>query len=126
MTARFDHFSLAVRDLTTSRYFYGVQLGLVERARPDLGFPGVWYDLGAGQTLHLLGQSNTDEDHDVSTFPGAAAGRQSHLALRVVDWAGRLEALEAAGCMIQPSKSGRRAAFVADPDQHWVELIEAG
>ena len=48
-----DHTSIRISNLERSRAFYEKLLGLTTAPRPDLGLPGVWYDLGQGQ-LHLI------------------------------------------------------------------------
>jgi catechol 2,3-dioxygenase-like lactoylglutathione lyase family enzyme len=47
------HASICVADVERSRKFYEEVLGFVPIARPDFGFPGMWYGLGEGQ-LHLI------------------------------------------------------------------------
>ena len=47
------HTSIRVADVERSRQFYEGLLGLAAVERPDLGMPGGWYGLGAGQ-LHLI------------------------------------------------------------------------
>lgn len=45
-TQTFLHASFLIRDADRARAFYGGILGWPEDARPDLGFPGVWYRVG--------------------------------------------------------------------------------
>lgn len=115
-----DHASAVIADLNDSARFYGELLGLRPVERPELGFPGLWYDLGGGQTLHLLCVPNPD-----AAERGVRGGRDRHLALRVQGLEALLERLEAAGYPAERSLSGRPAAFVRDPDGNTVELIEA-
>src|SRR5207248_9080988 len=58
-----DHASVRIADLARSRAFYEGLLGLRMAPRPDLGFPGAWYDLGGAQ-LHLIEQRKMFEDID--------------------------------------------------------------
>jgi len=116
------HASLLVSDLDRSRAFYEGLLGLVPNAaRPDLGFPGVWYDMGASQ-IHLLALPNPDP----TTGRPEHGGRDRHTALAVSDWEDMRHALDAAGLPYTLSRSGRRALFVRDPDGNALELIDAG
>ncbi len=49
------HATFLVADLEEARAFYEGILGLAASPdRPDLGFPGVWYDIGQGQQIHLM------------------------------------------------------------------------
>lgn len=115
------HASLVIGDLDASSAFYGEHLGLPPLERPALGFPGLWYDLGGGQALHLLLVPNPDP-----TERAVRCGQDRHLALRVRGLEGLAARLEAAGFPVERSRSGRPAAFVRDPDGNAIELIEDG
>jgi glyoxylase I family protein len=116
------HASLLISDLTKSRAFYEGVLGLAANPdRPDLGFPGVWYDVGGGGQIHLLRLDNPDP---VSGRP-AHGGRDRHTALAVTDLEAIKAALDAAGLSYTLSRSGRQALFVRDPDGNALELIAA-
>lgn len=115
------HASLLVADVERSKAFYEGVLGLKANPdRPDLGFPGVWYDLGGGGQIHLLCLANPDP---VSGRP-EHGGRDRHTALAVQDWEGVKAVLDAAGTSYTLSRSGRRALFVRDPDGNAIELVE--
>lgn len=115
------HASLLIADLDRSRRFYEEVLGLTAHAgRPELGFPGVWYDVGGGQ-IHLLCLSNPDP---VEGRP-EHGGRDRHTALAVTDWEGMQARLSAHGVPFTLSRSGRRALFCRDPDGNALELVEA-
>jgi glyoxylase I family protein len=117
-----DHVSLLVSDARLARDFYVEVLGLVELARPDLGFPGAWLSLGAGQALHLLELTNPD--------PRAGrpehGGRDRHVALRVHNTAPFAERLGGRDIPFTRSRSGRDALFFRDPDGNAVELVGNG
>jgi glyoxylase I family protein len=116
------HASLVIADVTQSRAFYEGVLGLIPVPnRPDLGFPGVWYDVGGCGQIHLLCLANPDP---VSGRP-VHGGRDRHTALAVSDWAETKAALDAAGVAYSLSRSGRRALFVRDPDGNALELVES-
>lgn len=114
------HASFLVADLAKSRAFYEGVLGLrPSPARPDLGYAGVWYDVGA-QQLHLLALPSPDP---VTGRP-AHGGRDRHVALAVDDLAALQAALQAAGVPYTVSRSGRAALFCRDPDGNALEFIE--
>jgi len=116
------HASLIVADTARALMFYRDVLGMaICDARPDLGFPGAWLDVG-GQQIHLLELPNPDP---VVGRP-AHGGRDRHVALTVVGLEELREALEGAGVAYTLSRSGRRALFCRDPDGNALELIEAG
>lgn len=115
------HASLLIADVERSRAFYEGVLGLRAKPdRPNLGFPGVWYDLGGGGQIHLLCLANPDP---VSGRP-EHGGRDRHTALAVRGWEDMKAALDAAGVAYTLSRSGRRALFVRDPDGNALELVE--
>lgn len=107
-----DHASVRVTDLGRSRDFYEGLLGLRQAARPDLGFPGAWYDVGAGQ-LHLIQQAKVFEDID-PTDP--------HIALAVDSLAEAKRRLEARG--IRYLEFGGPQLWIRDPDGNVIELCE--
>lgn len=113
------HASLLIADVARSRAFYEGVLGLAPAPRPDLGFPGLWYDVGGGQ-IHLLALPNPD--------PGEGrpphGGRDRHIALGVAGWKAMQARLAAAGVPFTLSRSGRRALFCRDPDGNAIELVE--
>ncbi|MFO7953634.1 VOC family protein [Thioalkalivibrio sp.] len=113
------HASLVVADTAVAAAFYEGQLGLERLERPELGFPGLWYALGGGQALHLLQVPNPDP-----VERPVRCGQDRHLALRVHGLEALVARLEAAGGVVERSRSGRPAAFVRDPDGNAIELIE--
>jgi glyoxylase I family protein len=88
------HAGLLVSDLARAKAFYESVLGLTPYPnRPDLPYPGEWYDLGGGQQLHLMQLPNPDVD---SVRP-EHGGRDRHIALAVRNMAALKSRLEAAG-----------------------------
>ena len=116
------HVGVLVADLERALKFYGEALGLVSNpARPDLGYPGVWLDVG-DQQIHLMQLPNPDP----LTGRPAHGGRDRHMALAVEDLDVLRQALESAGVPYTSSKSGRKALFCRDPDGNVLELVERG
>ena len=74
-----NHASFIVADITLSREFYCEVLGVQQVERPDLGFPGIWMQLGE-QQLHLLELQNPDP----TTGRPQHGGRDRHVALNVL------------------------------------------
>ncbi len=121
MIRSIHHVSLLVADTSRSVAFYRDLLGLdLYPARPELGFPGAWLEVG-GQQIHLLELPNPDP---VDGRP-AHGGRDRHLALLVDDLQRLIGRLEGAGIGYTLSRSGRRALFCRDPDANALEFIEA-
>jgi catechol 2,3-dioxygenase-like lactoylglutathione lyase family enzyme len=117
------HAGLLVSDLARAKAFYESVLGLRRYPhRPDLPYPGEWYDLGGGQQLHLMRLANPDA---ASTRP-EHGGRDRHIALAVTDMAALKNRLDAAGVAYTASKSGRAALFCRDPDANTLEFVEVG
>ena len=117
------HAGLLVSDLARAKSFYESVLGLTPYPnRPDLPYPGAWYDLGGGQQLHLMQLANPDAD---SARP-EHGGRDRHIALGVSDMTALKGRLDAAGVNYSVSKSGRAALFCRDPDRNTLEFVEVG
>jgi len=115
------HAGLLVSDLARARSFYESVLGLTRCPnRPDLPYPGEWYDLGGGQQLHLMQLPNPD----VASVRPEHGGRDRHIALGVQNMAVLKNRLDAAGVRYTASKSGRAALFCRDPDGNTLEFVE--
>lgn len=115
-----DHCSLIVANTAKALDFYTGILELkLDDSRPDLGYPGAWLQVGAGQ-IHLLELPNPDA---VEHRP-EHGGRDRHLALQVSDLAMVIEKLDRAGIRYSKSKSGRAALFCRDYDGNAIELLE--
>lgn len=114
------HASFIVADTERALSFYCGVLGLEQdHARPDLGYPGAWLQVGDGQ-IHLLELKNPDPTEGRPTH----GGRDRHLAMTVTDLTQIEVMLEQAGYTYTISKSGRRALFCRDLDGNAIELIE--
>jgi len=116
------HAGLLVSDLARAKAFYESVLGLTPYPhRPDLPYPGEWYDLGGGQQLHLMQLPNPDA---VAVRP-EHGGRDRHIALAARNLDALKSRLDAAGVKYTASKSGRAALFCRDPDANTLEFVEA-
>jgi glyoxylase I family protein len=114
-----NHASLIVANLDVSMVFYCDVLGLQQVDRPDLGFPGAWFQLG-DQQIHLLELENPDP----ITGRPEHGGRDRHVALNALSLSPVQDTLNKAGIVYTMSKSGRRALFCRDPDGNAIEIIE--
>jgi len=90
--------------------------------RPELPYPGEWYDLGGGQQLHLMGLPNPD----AASIRPEHGGRDRHIALAVNNIESLKSRLNAAGVEYTVSKSGRAALFCRDPDANTLEFVGIG
>ncbi|MDX1795710.1 MAG: VOC family protein [Hydrogenovibrio sp.] len=116
----FDHVSIIVKDAEASLAFYQDLLGLELLDRPNLGFPGYWLDLLAGQSLHIMQLDNPN----ANTQRPEHGGRDFHFALRVDSIDEFIHTLEQKNYAFTRSQSGRKALFVRDPDDNAFELFE--
>jgi len=116
------HTTFLSADLERSRTFYEGLLGLSPSLlRPDLGYPGVWYEVGASQQIHLMLLPNPETGLQRPSH----GGRDRHVALAVSNLEELMRRLVEAGVAHTFSKSGRRALFCRDPDGNALEFIEA-
>lgn len=114
------HCSLLVEDLTRARAFYEGVLGLAPSTyRPNMGFDGVWYELGE-QQIHLLRLPNPEK----GLVRPQHGGRDRHIALAVDSIDALAARLDAASILFSLSQSGRAALFCRDPDMNALEFIE--
>lgn len=121
MITGFHHATFLASDLAKSRSFYEQVLGLSpDTGRPDLGFDGVWYDLGGGQQLHLM--QLPDPEEGLARPPHG--GRDRHLALAVSDLEVLRCRLALTGVAYTQSRSGRNALFCRDPQGNALEFVE--
>lgn len=116
------HAGLLVSDLARAKVFYESVVGLqLYPNRPELPYPGEWYDLGSGQQLHLMQLPNPD----AASIRPEHGGRDRHIALAVKNMDTLKARLDAAGVKYSVSKSGRAALFCRDPDANTLEFVEA-
>ncbi|MES1982201.1 MAG: VOC family protein [Pseudomonadota bacterium] len=115
------HATFVVADLDRARAFYEGILELTpSRARPEMSFQGVWYDIGA-QQIHLMQLPSPE----AGLQRPAHGGRDRHVALAVHDLDGLRTRLEDAGKNYTISQSGRPALFCRDPDDNALEFVES-
>ena len=110
-----DHCSVLITDLGKARRFYRDVLGLREIPKPKtFDFVALWFDLGGGQTLHLLQR------------PAPDTKSPRHFALAVPDARAAREHLRASGIEIQETGAIPRCDrfFVHDPDGNRIECIQ--
>jgi catechol 2,3-dioxygenase-like lactoylglutathione lyase family enzyme len=110
-----DHCSVLITDLAKARAFYAGVLGLKEVAKPKtFDFVALWFDLGNGQTLHLLQKPQPD------------ARSPRHFALRIADAQAARRHVRALGVGIQETGPIPHCDrfFVHDPDGNRIELIQ--
>ena len=110
-----DHCSVLITDLAKARWFYRDVLGLREIPKPKtFDFVALWFDLGNGQTLHLLQKPQPD------------TRSPRHFALAVPDAKVAREHFRAHGIDIQETGPIPHCDrfFVNDPDGNRIELIQ--
>jgi catechol 2,3-dioxygenase-like lactoylglutathione lyase family enzyme len=109
---RLDHVSLRIADLERSRTFYEGLLGLRTAPRPEIGLPGVWYDV-AGAQVHLIQGTGGFDGIDPSG---------PHFAVQVESLAAVRADLDARG--VPYVALGDAQLWIRDPDGNVVELCE--
>ena len=113
------HSSLMISDLEASVTFYTKIVGLQQVERPDLGFPGAWFQLGENQQLHILLLYNIDP----TTGRPEHWVRDRHVALTVDNFSAVRQSLDQNNIIYTMSKSGRKALFFRDLDANAIEII---
>ncbi len=109
----FDHASVRIRNVDRSRKFYERLLQLTPAPRPDLGVPGMWYQLGEGQ-LHLI------QSEQIQMSAGTIDPTGPHVAIEMEDLDAMRRQLKEAG--IETLDFGGEQLWIHDPDGNTVEL----
>lgn len=122
---QFLHTCYRIGDIDRSVAFYA-KLGLTEQRRLPIGSDATNVFLGTDEQRSIL---ELTYNHGVSEYDNGTG--YGHIALGVKDIDATLAALAEDG--IQPEKppytvssGGSRIAFVRDPDDYRIELIERG
>jgi len=111
-----NHFTILAKDLDQTRHFYRDIVGLAEGDRPDLGFPGAWFYVGAQWVLHVVAGRK---------LPEPPAGVIDHMAFSAEGLDEALARLEANGIAYRLSRQpGTKVwqIFFNDPNGAKVEL----
>lgn len=122
---KFDHYTIKVKNLSTSAAFYGDFLGLPEIENRTRKEYIRWFSLGKGAELHVVEGSKAGIETNVGL----------HLALRLSDFDKFLNHLEENNIRQHNSKGepdtinvrsdGIRQVYFKDPDGYWIEVNEA-
>ena len=118
-----NHVSITVTDVAKARDFYTGVLGMQEIPRPAFDFPGIWYSLGGGLSLHII---LNDQLVRPAVEREKIVARYAHFALWTEDCdetAARIEALGLPCRDVVSGPTGLRQVFVKDPDGNMVEFI---
>jgi len=110
-----DHCSVIITDVAKSRRFYRDVMGLREIGAPNtFDFVALWFDLGDGQTLHLL----------LKPKPDTISPR--HFALHVADAKSARDHFRSHGVAVEETTPIPHCDrfFVRDPDGNRIELIQ--
>ena len=114
-----NHVALHVADVGRSCEFYERVLELQPIPRPAFDFPGAWFQLGATQELHLIGERKE---------PVYSGNRGNHYALLIDDmdaWEAHLRNLGQEYRKRRTRPDGAFQIYVTDPDGHSIELCTA-
>src|SRR5580765_4195109 len=118
-----NHVSITVTDVAKAREFYTGVLGFQEIPRPAFDFPGIWYSLGNGLSLHII---LNDELVRPAVEREKILARYAHFALWTEDADATAKHIEELGlpCRdVVSGPTGLRQVFVKDPDGNMVEFI---
>jgi len=118
-----NHVSITVTDVAKAREFYTNVLGFQEIARPAFDFPGIWYSLNNGLSLHLI---LNDRLVRPAVERSMIEARYAHFALWTEDadaTAAKIEKLGLPCRDVVSGPTGLRQVFVKDPDGNMVEFI---
>ena len=118
-----NHVSITVTDVAKAREFYTGLLGLQEIPRPAFDFPGIWYSLGHGLSLHII---LNDQLVRPAVERETIQARYAHFALWTEDADATATHITELGLPCRDvisGPTGLRQVFVKDPDGNMVEFI---
>ncbi|WP_435356072.1 VOC family protein [Emticicia sp. SJ17W-69] len=113
-----NHVALQITDIERSRAFYSQILGLQEIKPPAFDYPVLWFDLGEGRELHLIGREAESAWTPI---------RSNHFALEVIEMTIVEQYLKEKNIKHLPIKlrpDGAIQLFLNDPDGHFIELFQ--
>lgn len=123
----FDHVTLIVKSVESSRFFYVQLLGMTEAKRPDFDFPGAWFQLGASM-IHVTQESELAGQSGWGDRQVKSVSRGHHLAYLTSDFDQAMRAIEqnqiAIGDGPKVRPDGARQVYIYDPDGHLIEICE--
>lgn len=121
----FDHYTIKVKDLEHSAYFYKSVLGLSEIENRTRKPYIRWFAIGNGTELHIV----EGDTSDIQTNVGV------HLALKLDDFDAFISHMKSKNILPHNSKArpnsittradGVRQVYFQDPDGYWIEVNEA-
>jgi catechol 2,3-dioxygenase-like lactoylglutathione lyase family enzyme len=121
-----DHVTFVCQNLDRSRAFYGGLLGMMEVARPNFSFPGLWFQAGATQ-IHLIGEHDLSGPAQTAIAADAAISRTRHVAFEVDDAQAAVRLLESRGVAIvsgpKSRPDGPTQLYILDPDGNLIEIF---
>ena len=77
------HVTIKTQDLEATNEFYANVLGLSYADRPDLGFPGTWFNLGRTMFHIVAGSAAVDDEGKAAPEGGASV---DHIAIAAHDF----------------------------------------
>ncbi len=116
----FHHTAIRVTDVERARKFYLDVLGFKEIARPEVGRPGAWLELGNAQ-VHLI-------NGPVAQYDGeAGAATRPHIAVVIDDFANASAELDRHGIKhrVMLGSVAGSVVLLHDPDGNAIELRES-
>ena len=123
---KFDHYTIKVKDLESSAFFYKSVLGLPEIENRTGKAYIRWFAIGNGTELHIV----------EGVTKGIKTNVGVHIALKLDDFDGFISHLKSKNILLHDSKArpgsittradGVRQVYFQDPDGYWIEVNEAG
>jgi len=119
----FDHLAIHVLDMQRSADFYEGILGLEKIPEPFHDNLHIWYRIGPGCSLHVIGGAATNIEHPIDR----------HFAFRVASLDSFMAQLDAQGIAyrnfrgdgrVNVRRDGVRQIYLQDPDGYWIEVHE--
>ncbi len=120
-----DHITIFVAEMERSGRFYEQVLGLEPIPEPFHDGVHLWYRIGPGLSLHVVGIAGSLPERPI----------QMHIAFRVASLEPVMARLDANSVAFRNlagdgrvtfRPDGLRQIYLQDPDGYWIEINEAG
>ena len=124
--AVFNHQALHVRDLPKSATFYEKVLDLRRIADPFKDDRHVWFDIGSGLELHVIGGATDVRPQDIDVHMAFSVASVDAFVRHLDSLEVRYVNSRSVERQVTTRRDGVKQVYFQDPDGYWIEVNDAG
>ena len=121
----FNHQALHVRDLPKSAAFYEQVLGLKRIPDPFKDDRHVWFDIGNGIELHVIGGATSVGPQDLKVHMGFSVVSVDAFVRHLDSLEVRYVNSRSVERQVTIRRDGVKQVYFQDPDGYWIEVNDA-